>query len=436
MKAFVSLVVLALLAAASPRVSAAPPQDAAARKAWDALDFEAKWLRYRGDAAPLDEWVKFLGGAKEFELLEWVALTTREGNALEELVRLDAPNWIRSAVWRLESSDTHSVGGASKSLTEKSRPARVLDWFDHHPSAVGGAAAGVVKKLREHQPPLVAESSSADLPPLDPDVVLKALKPPATVYDFEAVRKRTPDDVYVHQVVRALDTWTLSTLLTPTWVSRVIALLVHAHPEVRRAAALACVRLPASEIPVAALEGLIDDVAEQASVRAAAVLAASYAPGPEPWLRLHGIAAEPRHVGWSAAVSRLADLGDEFSVERLEALTAEVLDDAARKLRADTIKRIREQLTAETPADRAIRLVAMLERAAFADLRCSPLETTLVPSAIAVLRAHVAEPEVKGAIEGLRKDAGSKDATRERLAEYAADILGPVAPPQDAKPPR
>lgn len=442
MKALAAIAVVVGLVGASPRAGAAPPDDATARKAWDALAFEAKWLRYRSDAAPLKDWVKFLGGANEVALLEWVALTTRESVALDELVRLDAPPWIRVAVWRLETADSHSIGGAATTLLSETRPAVVLDWFDRHPEAVKWGAVGVVKKLRERQPPLVAEPSGAFLPPLEPEVVLKALTPPTTVFDYGTDRTRSPapDDVYVHQVERALDAWKLTTLRTPVWTARVFSLLRHARPEIRRATALACIRLAPDDIPASALDALVEDENEPPDVRAAAVLAVSYVPGNERWLWLHTIAAQPAHVGWSAAVSRLADVGDEFSVKRLEALPSDALDAPATKLRTDVVSGIRAHLLAQDPAALATRLVAMLERAAFVDLACGPFEAELVPFALATAKTHVSDPAVRdavrGAIERLRDGADSEDATRKRMAEYAAEILGPVSPPLDVKPPR
>jgi hypothetical protein len=432
----VLLTMLAALVAASPQASAAPPQEGAERRAWDALDFEAKWLRYRGDAGSHAPWVKFLGAAKEFELLEWIALTKREDVALEELLRLDAPHWIRCAVWRLDSEDSHSVGGAAKGLIEENHPALVLDWFNRHPEAVKGGAKVVVKQLREHQPPLVPESSGSYLPPLDPEVVLKSLKPPATVFDHAAQRKRAADDVYVHQVLRALDSWELSTLKGPAWTSRVLALLRHGHPEVRRGAALACSAFPPDEIPVATLDAIADSETEAPAVRAAAVVATSYVPGPERYLRLHDLAQRPTHAGWSAAVSRLADRGDEFSLILLEALPTDSLDAPARTLLLDTVKRVRDGLRGEEPSARARRFVQLLDGAALADLSGSPMRKTLVPTAIAAVRAHIAEFEVREMVEELRADAASKDPAHARRAEFAAKILEPGPPPKDVKPPK
>ncbi|HVG93792.1 MAG TPA: hypothetical protein VND21_05060, partial [Planctomycetota bacterium] len=109
----VLLVALAGLAAsAAPARTEEPRLPPVSGADWEARDAEARWLLYRRSEAPHEDWVAFLESRRETAFLEWVALTSRRADALQALRRLEAPEWVRCAVWSLATVDTHVLGGS------------------------------------------------------------------------------------------------------------------------------------------------------------------------------------------------------------------------------------------------------------------------------------------------------------------------------------
>ena len=59
----------------------------------------------------------------------------------------------------------------------------------------------------------------------------------------------------------------------------------------------------------------MDDAKETAAIRESALMAFSSISHPQVYVRLHELALETDHPAWPAAISRLNDLGDEFTLE-------------------------------------------------------------------------------------------------------------------------
>ena len=428
----VLLVALAGLAAsAAPARTEEPRLPPVSGADWEARDAEARWLLYRRSEAPHEDWVAFLESRRETAFLEWVALTSRRADALQALRRLEAPEWVRCAVWSLATVDTHVLGGSQALLT--ARPALVLAWFDLHPEAAKGPAATL--RVALEQKVTTREDASRLLPPLDLTVLLADLVPPAQLHDLSDRTRVEPGHRYVHQVERAIDILVARKWLGEPWVGRLEALVNHGHPAVRRASALAWAHAPPDAVPRTTLLARVDDAAERPEVRSAALIGLSYASDPRAWITLVRVAQSPTHPAWTAAVSRLGDIDDGFAPTRWRDLAVTAAGPAAPALLASSAARIRERVAALDAGAYASRVPVLLDRAAQADLECDPLEGTLVPWTLETVRARAGEDPVRLRLEQLR-DAPAVPATRElaaermeRAREYARSTLASLAAP-------
>jgi hypothetical protein len=395
-------VALGLLLAARTAL-AGPPADATS---FAARDLEGRWAAYRESPDPVAAWVAFSAARRDWDLLEWIALTARTPEALNALEEADAPAWIRCALWRLEGADSHADEQARALLLGRRR-GEVLDWLERHPQAVRGPVTSVLDRLREDVPKDGRVDASRLLPPWTPATLLRDLDP------------RPPPAPAAARVERALLAWARSSLRTDPWVAKVAALLSHADPAVRRAAALVCAYLPPPRVPFEALERLLRDGRQPDDVRAAAAIGLSFSSEPQALLVLLHVAEDPEHPAATAALSRLGDLGDEFAAERLTKAGAPAREAA----RVEALGRIRARLAAEDPAGFASRVPAMLRRAAWADLSCDPYETDLVPFAVDRVKARAADPAVRAALDDLSAaGAAPDDRLGPRILEFVAAI--------------
>jgi hypothetical protein len=99
-----------------------------------------------------------------------------------------------------------------------------------------------------------------------------------------------------------------------------------------------------------------------------------------------------------------------------------------RDLSGADMERIRARLKDRSPARVAGALPRMLERAAWADLGCHPLEHTLVPWTLRAVRAGAEAPEVRAALEQVRDAYATPhdDAHRRieaRVRSYARRVI-------------
>lgn len=359
---------------------------------WDRRDMDARWVFYRrAPDAPEEAWIAYAVKRHDWEFLEWLALTSRSGNALLALADADAPNWVRCAKW--PAADSHRRQ----------------------------AATGRLDRLKD---------AGKYLPPWDPEVLLAPLVAPPDLAELGDRRKAEPGKRYVHQVVRAIDVLAESALHGEPWAGRLAALVGHPHSGVRRAACLAYGSRPPDEVPLAALEVRASDEAETPAVRAAAVLGLSYAESPAAYGVLLGVATTPAHPAWRAAVSRLGDLDDGFALEVWKGLDVAAAGADAKAFLAAQADRIRARVAATDGAALASRVVPMLERAASMDLSCGPFEGTFVSWSLLAVHARRGEPEVRGALEQAKEayesphaERGLADPLRDRVRAYARSVL-------------
>jgi len=154
----------------------------------------------------------------------------------------------------------------------------------------------------------------------------------------------------------------------------VLSLTRSLNPKLRLAAYRTLARLRPEEVPLRELFHVVHDMALPDSERVAALRAWTRGPHPEVYVRLHVLAWNVDHPGWSVVMERLAELGDRFTIQRLSNLGFE-LDETRATIHRQTVARIRAELSTREGAG---QVQALLERAAWADLQCHPLETELV----------------------------------------------------------
>ena len=280
--------------------------------------------------------MKFLAERKEFRLLEWLVVYTGDTGALDALQAANAPEWVRAAVWAFRQPDSHNAQASSGVLDK--RPGLVLAWFEAHPKGAIGRASAVRDRFAEADPE--REDASALLPPLDPAVVFRLLRPPDKVVAWDKRTRALGDEVYVHQVTRTIHALNYSGLHVDPWLERVAGLIDHTHPVVRRDACLAWTNLPRDRIPYARLAARLEAPRETAAVIEAALMALSYVDHPRVELLLLGYAGKPNHAAWAGAVSRLGEIGDGFADAHLASLDDKKLSWAHREAVAEARKAI------------------------------------------------------------------------------------------------
>ena len=155
------------------------------------------------------------------------------------------------------------------------------------------------------------------------------------------------------------------------------------------------------------------------------------APTPERYAALHHAAADPADPGWDAALQQLEACGDGFTLDRLKAVDRARLSPTAQARLERALATIGARWNALDPdAFRAVMPV-LLERAAWVDLQCDPLEATLPAWARRTIGMRLAEPGVREAVVSLRDGYASTEAEdhvgfgtlTERVRRYAAAIL-------------
>ncbi len=336
---------------------------------WASRDLEVRWVTYRAaiDGAKenglADAWAKELGRVADVELLEWIALFDGWQLAGPELVRLDAPQMVRVAIWNLGNFDSHGESSAKKALLEQ--PGRVLGWLNTHPNAVRGPVVALRDEL------VLAKTTPrphpSDLPPHDPmQVLVPWLEAPATLEQFDPTAKSEPGRKlharYAHQVVRALGGVLAYGNADDSVITKVVALTRHGNEVVRLRAFDTLSRLPDWLVPFAALAKVVDDAEAPPDRRRLALLALSASSHPDMLDVLVRIARDPDHVARDAASARLGEVGDPVAVVPLrEAATSSPELQQALTAAFDRLDRRRtDKLFARSPA-----LASMLRRAAW-----------------------------------------------------------------------
>jgi hypothetical protein len=369
---------------------------------WNARDLEGKWVLYQ-KIAQADEklgktFIPYLVQRKEYDFLERIALhqPLYEGGiaAAWALAKADAPQWLRVAAWQRQMEIDHGETDTSK-MIHKHNPARALAWLEKY--AIQATASKEEKKTRrrKHDQVLLSDLERLRkaklkpgelgnaLPPIEPAEVFRYLDAPKDLADFGDRQRVESGKVYVHQVLRAIQSFVQSGRFREPWIGKVLQLTRHPHTKVRQAAFLAFThfgaQLASKESPVDEIRKVLDDPKEPVAIREAALMAFSALDHPQVYIRLHELALETGHPAWRAAVSRLYDIGNEYTLDHLNRLDKTRLTEPD----ADLLERIRGQLRqwAEDPQrGRSISLSVVethLERAAWATSAKSSLEKSL-----------------------------------------------------------
>ncbi len=436
----------------------APAQEAAAPERhlpadelqrWAASDAEGRWFVYARsvalDPARAHPWVQHARAERDLATLELVALygePQMQQQALEALVELDAPQWLRAALWIVESAaDSHTITRAREALDE--RPALVRAYLARHPDA-----------QTRYVPPARAAGAPDDPRALDvrdyprpwtAREVFAALDPSAERESLGDRVRAEPGVLYRFQVLRAIDAYARFWAHTFPWNERLAAFALDPDPLVAQRACLAYAHFEPERVPCDALLRIVDDPTRPDAVREAALLGFSYGPEPRVWVELHRVARDPEHAAWKAAVSRLGDLGNAFTLEHLAHLTyarlsvdAEVMSELERSLLRAELDRVRQREKAldADPESFARRVVPLFERSAWAQLAASPAEDELRAWTLATAAAWAAREPVRATLEALAASyEGDVPAGEvrlfgpiaERVRRYAADALAASA---------
>jgi len=331
-----------LLCATALFAQAAPTGESAAE--WNVLHVEQRWARYaRATEGAQTEtrlaWYAFLANARDFELLEMVAIydyDPRRGvespSALGRLVAASAPQWPRVAAWfvghagdpakerfdRLTAAtpDSHVKDEALSTIL--AHAGVFLGWFDAHPGDQTRALQWLADRLR-HRAEALPEGGHC-LPPLDPAVVLlQWLDAPADVTELEPDAAVDERRRYVQQTVRAIRGTQAAGLAGPLWMRKLLHLTAHPHTAIRREAFLAFTVLRGRHLPWRELVAIAEDAQRPEGDRRLATLAASHGSHPAVFAFLLETAARSEHPATRVAVQRLGDLGHGFAAELLRA---------------------------------------------------------------------------------------------------------------------
>jgi hypothetical protein len=390
-------------------------------KEWAKRDMEGKWALYQRWIAPSpalrEGWVPFLVEQKDFAFLEWLALYQPDGFTSQGVGRAlagaNAPQWARAAHWMRNSSAGHSEQAGRSIL--RSRPRETLWWLRKYPQAARDLPELVEQFQREKVEPL---ESPHLLPPLDAKDVFGLLDAPANLSPFGDRLAGESGNVYEQQVVRAIRGYVTFGQPAAEWDGKLRALMRHANVAVRREAYLAFTHAVVGKLDPGPIVTVIDDANEHGTVREAAALAFSYADHPMVYVTLHRIARDVAHPAWPAAVSRLGDLGDGFSLSLFEDLKHprasqdKILADARERVLARVANEKANMASGQFPPDSAeIVMFKRLARAAWAEAGKDPLAAELLEWAKTETAAQVAaHPTVRNAVARIAGVPGSAPA--------------------------
>ena len=369
-------------------------QPPVALKKWQEYDSEGRWLLYL-DAVKTNpdkrgDWLAFLVQQREFQLLEWLALyepdafkTHGVGDLLE---KNSAPQWLRVAVWHV-TAPYATVSGHSRQtandIVVNQRPGTALDWLLHHRKNIENWKSGVdscLKELLKPEKGTIRRDSKRLLPPLKAADVFQHLDPEISVESFGDSRKAQEGVVYEHQVIRAINGVTVNSLGDEKLIQKVRAMTQHGNVNIRHAALLAMTYFIPKTSPLDKLEDLqafVQDTRQPAKVREAALMAISYHKHPSVLLQLHKIAMDPNHVCWGAAVSRIGDLAQPFSVELLQQVPTENLSAESVQLLTKVLSSLKKANANKVAAISAVKIKSAIEYAAYGTVADSEYLPTL-----------------------------------------------------------
>lgn len=391
-----------------------PPDD------WDERDLEGKWVWYRsdvklarklgrrigpvsreGEVPPPDRTevlIPRLFDIEDYEFLEFLATYDDYagfwliGNGLADRRN---PRWVRCSVWRVV--EQFGSGSAAQNTLQKTDPGKVRGWLEKYPEVNRGMVKEIYDGIAGEElglAPIAAEDPGDLLPPLDPDEVLKHLVAAETLAEFGDRKRAEKGVVYRHQVLRAIQGLLNGRVFDPKRVDQLLALAAHGDAEIQRAALLAFTRFDPERIPFRRLLAMAERDGDLQEMREAALLAFSYSNHPKVFHELHDIALDTRNDLWEAAMSRLRDLGDDFTLQVLEPVRKELSD--GRLL--DIYKRLERDLQArdfDEEDAQYLNVLGILRQAAWREGEEDEFDRRLVEWTVALLRKFVHVVDVK-----------------------------------------
>jgi len=146
------------------------------------------------------------------------------------------------------------------------------------------------------------------------------------------------------------------------------------------------------------------------------------------YVTLHHHAMAPGDNRWKTAMTKLANVGDGFTVQFLRGLDKSKLSPEDLALLTSTVETVSKRVSIQDADDVAAAIQSRFERAATADLQCDPLEGQLVPWAGDSIRPYLGEPVVRHELERIRDHYESGEelvfgSFKSRVRGYAARLL-------------
>lgn len=355
---------------------------------WNVRDVEGKWVLLSKDIAndptKIKAWVEFLQRKKEFQLLEWMAIyipdAFKSHGVGRGLAADNAPQWIRVATWHSTGPATFGHGEQMATTLLKSSPGIVKHWLTTHKEKIDlweGDLSQTAKWLEQDKFPPV--DASDYLPPLQVSDLFVHLTPGKDLTDFAERRNAEPGVVYKHQVIREIHGVFISGRRDAELLRQVRQLTKHPDNQIRHAAFLAHSYLLPQTSGAERQDdfgAVVDDPNEPAIIREAALLGFSYHRHPCVLLKLHAVAADLQHPAWNAAVSRLGDIGQGFSISLLQQLHEKNLSVEQTAILTDSLKRLTDR-ESQIPTVAAWDMARRIALAVFAGKTNDPNATLI-----------------------------------------------------------
>jgi hypothetical protein len=381
------VLVKAPLAVAQPEEKTRPLPPPVTNAEWDKRDLEGKWVYYQKsveqDSETYAAWLQYLDKRNDFAFLERLALYEGNMNALKILSRQKAPQWMRVAVWLRQAYPSQHEPNDTHWMITGSDPAFAYSYLKKYKEVVQkGPLEFSYLALEKANLPLVDVSKA--LPPFDLKEVFRYLDAPGDISDFGDRERAEAGKVYLHQVLRTIDAFTLSNRYQQPWLGKLTQLTRHPNEKIRQAGYLAFTHFRYSnvnpgDIPYREFTNAANSINEPPAIREAALMAYSYYDHPEVYLKLLRVARETDHPGWNAAVSRLFDLGNDFTLKYLQQIPEQDLTPKKKQLLRSMFDRFDQWQRTREPESWVYFLPIWLEYAAWAEHVNDPLRKQLTP---------------------------------------------------------
>ncbi len=325
-------------------------------------------------------------------------------------------------VWTLTSHDSHLREASAQCLSD-THPGRVRWWLERYPEARATIPAETMQKI-EGSP---IEPAPQYLPPLNPETLFERLVPGDDVLELPPGAPPLRGTVYLYQVERTLRIWAVSGVNGQDYTACVVELMDHPNVAVARVAARELARVSDAIRPHQALTTVYEDRTRDLELRQYALAAWSESGHPRVYYTLLDLAKRPTHDLWATAVSSLGKGGDGFALEHLKHITP---PGDHRVLYDQVVAALVERTVATEGKRLALRCRILLERCAWADLRCNPYEVAYKKWVMQRLGTH--HMSLQHSLEDLRKnysfqhpggDEVMRDALTARVHSYAAALL-------------